>query len=468
MAKRAGIYVRISQDPLGERAGVKRQREDCIALAERRGWDVADVYEDNDVSAWRGKARPAYARLLEDLKNAELDAIVCWHPDRLHRSTRELEDFIDLVEATKVAVATVNAGDYDLTTSAGRMTAKVIGAVAQNESEQKAERIRRKHLELAKTGKNGGGGYRPFGFESDRTTINKNEATVIREVAQRLLAGESLRSLAIDLNARGLSTPTGKRWTQPVLRRILLSPRIAGLREHQGEVVGKAEWAAIIDEKIHTRLRNLLLDPARLRNGGSNARRYLLTGFLMCGNCEAKMVARPRDDGARRYSCAAGPGFTGCNKIHRLAEAVEDLVTQAVFHALDTPRLTKQLRAVEKNDSKEAELLEAIRDEESKLDDLATDHYDKRIIAKTQYVALRERIEARIEDLRRQLRRLDHGTVLASLPSGGAALRQRWEERGLDWRRAVIKTVIDRVVVHPAVKGRNTFDPDQIEIVWRA
>lgn len=48
---RAAVYVRISKDDTGERAGVQRQREDCLALAESRGWEVVEVFEDNDVSA---------------------------------------------------------------------------------------------------------------------------------------------------------------------------------------------------------------------------------------------------------------------------------------------------------------------------------------------------------------------------------------------------------------------------------
>ena len=44
----AAIYVRISDDTEGDRAGVKRQESDCRAVCERRGWPVAGIYEDND------------------------------------------------------------------------------------------------------------------------------------------------------------------------------------------------------------------------------------------------------------------------------------------------------------------------------------------------------------------------------------------------------------------------------------
>ena len=53
--RRAALYLRISSDPDGERAGVERQRADCEALARRNGWEIVEVFEDNDVSAYSGR-----------------------------------------------------------------------------------------------------------------------------------------------------------------------------------------------------------------------------------------------------------------------------------------------------------------------------------------------------------------------------------------------------------------------------
>jgi site-specific DNA recombinase len=148
----AALYCRISQDRAGDALGVDRQRQDCEALAERRGWTVGEVFVDDDRSAYSGRVRPGYNRMLEGLKAGRFGALVAWHPDRLHRSPLELESFIDLVNATGVAIATCSAGEYDLATAAGRMTARVVGAVARHESEQKSERIRRQREQAAQAG----------------------------------------------------------------------------------------------------------------------------------------------------------------------------------------------------------------------------------------------------------------------------------------------------------------------------
>jgi site-specific DNA recombinase len=63
----AAIYARISSDQVGEGLGVQRQTEDCRKLAADLGWQVGEEYVDNDFSAYSGKPRPAYLRMLADL-----------------------------------------------------------------------------------------------------------------------------------------------------------------------------------------------------------------------------------------------------------------------------------------------------------------------------------------------------------------------------------------------------------------
>jgi site-specific DNA recombinase len=62
----AAVYARISSDIERSGLGVKRQVQDCRRLAASLGWTVAEDYIDNDLSAYSGKARPAYQRMLDD------------------------------------------------------------------------------------------------------------------------------------------------------------------------------------------------------------------------------------------------------------------------------------------------------------------------------------------------------------------------------------------------------------------
>lgn len=469
----AAIYCRISDDREGSGLGVKRQEKDARALAKARGWDVAEIYVDNDVSAYSGRERPDYEKMLAAIEAGRIKAVVAWHPDRLHRSPLELERFIDVIEGAKAKVATVQGGEYDLGTASGRMTARVVGAVARHESEHKSERQRRKHLELAEAGKLSGGGTRPYGYEQDRLTVVKSEAKVIRELSRRIRGGQTLRGVAAYLNAEGVTTVTGRPWSTVVLRTMLTSPRIAGLREHQGHIAGEAQWPAIITRAEHDQLVAILKDPARRTN--RNPKSYLLTGGLaVCGVCDAKLVSRPHTDGRRGYVCASGVNFGGCGGIRILAgepgadpdpaedpNGLEDLIVKALFVVADSPKLAAKMKR-----KRPVADTEDVAELERKLDELATawgnDEIDRR-----SWLAARKTVEARLALARRQEASRTDASPLLEYAGKPGALRAAWPSKSIDERRAIIAAAIDRVTVNRAVRGRNRFDAERVNVDWR-
>ena len=469
---RAAIYTRISDDRAGDAGGVNRQEEDCRSLAENRDLTITQVFTDNDTSAYTGKKRPGYEALMVSLAAGEIDAILAWHPDRLHRFPRELESFIDAVDKAGAAVATVQAGEYDLSSASGRMQARIVGAVARHESEQKSERVRRKAAQIALEGRVGGGGTRPFGYEADRVTIRESEAECVREATARILAGETVGRVAIDWNERGVKTVTGKPWSTTVLKRMLIGPRIAGLREHRGEVVAEAVWSGIIDRPTWERVHTLLTDPKRRTNKGGPARKYLLSSFLECGICGLAVFARPKSDGTRRYVCAKTPKVRdACGKIAIVAEPLEKLVGKAIRTVLNSRDLTLALSGVTDKEARQTalDLTAQLAADEDALAELASDYYSDRLIGRREFLTARSRLDDRVRGIRRQLGAIQTRGAVIDLPSGAEAVSEAWQARGLDWRRALVAAVIDRIIIRPASKpGSHYFEPDRVEVIWRA
>src|SRR6266516_6355969 len=107
----AAIYARISSDRDSDGLGVRRQLADCEALAQRKRWTVIERYVDDDVSAWSGRPRTEYRRLLDDIRSGFLDAVLVWHLDRLHRQPRELEEFFEVVDAAGLSRLASVTGD---------------------------------------------------------------------------------------------------------------------------------------------------------------------------------------------------------------------------------------------------------------------------------------------------------------------------------------------------------------------
>ncbi|OBI83975.1 recombinase family protein [Mycobacterium sp. E740] len=292
---RTAIYTRISDDHTGEALGVARQFADCEALAQRLGWEVVKHYDDNDISAYNGKSRPGFEAMLDAMQGGEFGALICWHPDRLYRSMRDLERVIDIAEGRRVELRTVTAGDLRLDTPSGRMMARILGSVARQEVEHKGERQRRANEQRRAAGKWVKTGLRKFAYTLDGQRYEP-EATALQQAAADVLTGKSLRGIAIDWNARGLTTTRGNKFTSLQVRRTLLNPLYTGLVTHRDTVVSqdgkplRGEWEAIIDEATHEGLVAYLSDPHR-RPAVSFEKRHMLSGVARCKTCGERVYA---------------------------------------------------------------------------------------------------------------------------------------------------------------------------------
>ena len=451
----AAIYTRISYDPAGQRAGVERQRVDCEALCRSRGWEVVTYLEDNDRSAYNGKPRRAYQQLLRAVEVGEVDAVVTWHNDRLHRSPKELEGFIDLVERTGVRVAVVSGGDYDLTSSDGRLAARIVGAVARKESEDRSRRVRRKHLELAEQG-------RPAG-QLGWGVRTEDERRLVGEAAERVLAGHGLMTIAKDWNERGVPGATKQPWSAKTLRKVLLSARVAGLREHgvdrSGKVLGAlspAVWEGAVDRRTWDHVRAVLLSPGRLTSVGAPTR-YLLTGLIFCGVCGGRMQARRRDARTRRYVCA---GHRPGHQLAILAQPADDLVAERALDLLTSPRIREALVA-QSGPSENLSLGQALADlgsAETRLQTLDDDYYVQGALTVRRYRSIRTRLEREVERLHGLV---DHASKQrVSLHPDPRTL---WAEADFHQRRDLVQLIIERVDVLGGRPGAR-FDPTRLAL----
>ena len=442
--------------------GTARQKRACQKLADQRGWSVIDVYEDDDRSAYTGAPRPEYERLLRDIAAGRLAALVAWHPDRLYRRMVELEALVSLLEAHPVEVATVNAGDIDLSTSHGRLQARVAGAVARHESEHKAERLRAKHEEIAERGR-WSGGPRPYGYKpvgDGNLEVIAEEAEVIRELSARVLAGESLHSLCRDLEARQIPTARGARWRPASIGSMLRSPLIAGQRRWHGEGAVRATWEPIIDQGMSAQLRSAL-DPRQPR--GVTPRVNWLAGILVCGECGQTLKGMRRQNGKRRFACPPGPSHSGCGRIEVNAEPVEVHIAELLFAMIDTPNLgnRRQRQRQQRQHSDDPALLE------EELAELAAMR-GKGELTTAEWRAARAPLLARIETAHATQLGAHRASVLGIYRAKDGGLRTAWRSLSVEQRQAVAMAVVERVVVKRATRRGPVFDSGRLEISWRS
>lgn len=331
--------VRISDDPDGRAVGVGRQEEDCRALAVRLGWTIGEVVVENDTSAYstrqtldadglpvRVTKRPEFRRALKALHTGKADGLIVYDIDRLARQPRDLEALIDLAEVRGTPVQAVT-GSLDVSTSAGRAMARVLMAMANKSSEDTGRRVARAARQRAEQGQPKTDGFRPYGYLPDRS-INPDEAAVVQEIAERILLGDSVRSIALDLNRRGISSARGGEWRNPAVKSVVRKASVAGLREYQGEVVADGQWQPILERTTWEMVR-AVLD----RTAGSNTRaggdKYLLSGIATCGACGARLYVGANRNGSKSYRC------NECHRVTRSQAWLDEHVAEYVVALLN-------------------------------------------------------------------------------------------------------------------------------------
>lgn len=467
---RTAIYTRISQDTAKddqERQGVQRQAEACHELADKLGWQVSEVFEDNDISAYSGKKRPRFEALLKAIKHGEVDALICWHPDRLYRSMKDLERLIDIADEARVQIRTVNGGDLDLSNSSGRMLARILGSVARQESEHKGERQQAANLQRAEAG-NWQTANRVFGYTQDGQPLEP-EATYFRQAVADVLAGKSIQSISRDWNARGIKTtmagktrpsvngqpgkPFKATWTAPAVRRLIVNPRFAAIRVHKGREIGSGAWQPLISVDDHRALVAKLSDPSRIRCT-SFERKYIGSGLYVCGRCGGTMKAAvPGGRKSRAYTCRDHA------HILRSGEPVDAFVSEIVLQRLESENLVV---------TQEVDLSALQRERDGlqgRLDSL-TDDFADGLLDRTQLQRGSATIRARLAGLDRQISEATAANPLADLLSQQKKIRQRWAEMSPKQQAEVIDRIAV-VTILPCPKGLRRFDSSYIRVEWR-
>lgn len=480
MSRTVAIYCRISNDPTGREAGVKRQERDCRALADRLGWTIERVYVDDDVSAYTGVERPAYTRMLAAVERGAVDAIIAWHPDRLYRRLPDLLHLIPLVERHKLAIATVTAGDIDLSTPTGRANAKTAAVWAEHESEHKADRIRAASTERAEQGKPHGktmyGWTRVQDYDAQgrrvgcHDEINPETAAVVVDAAKRVLAGEAVRAIVRDLNDRGVGTHTGKPWQPSILRAVLLRPANAGLRVHHAGKPDETRYPSasppILDDDTWDRVCAVLKDHDR-RSITTNARTHLLSGLATCGKCGRLMRAKTVK-GTPLYTCSVGY----C--VARRRDWVDAYIAGGVIdgepvRGVVVERLSRP-DALDLLASDSREQVRAARDEAEairvRMADAADSYADGDVTA-AQLARINARLRPKLADAEARATPSGNTDVLAGL-AGAPDVADRWQRLSLTRKRAVIACLMT-VTILPRGKGaRHRFDPAAVRITWRS
>lgn len=183
MNKRAAIYARVSTND----QDCERQIRDLTEYAARLGYDVVSVHEEKASGA--KDDRKVRAEVLKLAKSKKIDAVLVTEMSRWGRSTVDLLNTLQELDAKKVSLVALNGPDFDLSTPTGKMMSTVLAAVAEFERDLIRERVKSGLANARANGKKLGR------QEGDNFKQRKYEKKVLELRSQ----GKSYRAIADEL-----------------------------------------------------------------------------------------------------------------------------------------------------------------------------------------------------------------------------------------------------------------------------
>ncbi len=335
------IYARYSTEHQTE-ASTADQLRRCREYAIAHGWVIEREYLDEGISGAAMGNRPGVLELKNSVRSGDIVLVV--DTTRLSRS-QDLAPLLTRWRHSGIRVIGV-LDNFDSNSPTARLQAGLSGIMSE---EFRATIAARTHSALQMRAKaNRATGGRCFGYNKDGS-INESEAAIVREIFTRVASGDSQRSIANDLNNRGVPSPgaSWKRKNRNQTRAWLVSAIHAMLHNERytGKVIwnqttwprdpdsgvrvcverAESEWIvgsgpAIIENDLWEKVR-AIATPRKFHGGSrGGSPKYLLSGVLVCGLCHSKLIATGKN--AAWYYCgthrqggaAACSNSVGCRR----------------------------------------------------------------------------------------------------------------------------------------------------------
>ena len=386
MRLKIGAYVRVSTEEQASaiEGSLENQKYRLKAYLDLkntqvRNWgEIVEYYIDDGFSA-KDTRRPAYQRMMLDVKRKKVDLILVTDLSRLSRNIYDFCGLMDELEKNEAQFLSIKE-QFDSTTPVGKMMIYNMINLAQFEREQISERVSLGAHSRAMRGLlNGARPILGFDKHADKPgtyIVNADEAKDVKRIFRHFLNTGSCAKTIQELHKEGIKPKfagkygklkIGEKWTCQKLTYLLSSAAYIGfnevnkgnkkkdpakLKSHQQYKLVKATWPAIISKDDFDSVQSLLGEAKKLervRLEGAEDRFYVLSGILRCSQCGSPMVgqaAHGEKQVHRYYGHTNAFRNTECD-FHRLpAQEVETAVLDYIWSAIQD---AGYIERVEKN-----------------------------------------------------------------------------------------------------------------------
>lgn len=339
---RAVIYTRVSSDQQGGKS-VAEQEKELRRLVELNGWNLYEVFSDNDkgASQWSRDVRADWMRLNEQLAAGRFDVLVVWEMSRATRDRVVWSGLAAECEANNILICTSN-GLFDPNDPDDAYFLDQMISMAAREAAYTRKRVARGTGDRAKAGKPAPG-IAPFGYtrvlslttarpetqvpdEKSRTstavdgaTVQWSPADIVRKIFKDAEAGKGAYTIALELDNLGIPNPRtlhaierfpdkprkyASTWSRQPVINILRNPAYLGHRQSHDEVVKLNAWPALVSEETFYALANRFASRA-LPEPYRASTKHELTSITICDVC-SRGVQFTNQNQLDAYRCPVG------------------------------------------------------------------------------------------------------------------------------------------------------------------
>jgi len=214
---KTAIYCRLSEEDRNklnasdDSNSIQNQKAMLIQYAKEQGWEVYDIYSDDDYTG-SDRRRPQFNRLLADAKAQKFDIVLCKTQSRFTRELELVEKYIHgLFPIWGIRFVSI-VDNADTANKGNKKSRQINGLVNEWYLEDMSENIR---SVLTSRRENGFhiGAFAPYGYQKDpeqkgHLIIDPEAAQIVREIFTMFSMGYGKTTIARILNDRGIPNPT--------------------------------------------------------------------------------------------------------------------------------------------------------------------------------------------------------------------------------------------------------------------
>lgn len=193
------------------------------------------IYQDEGLSGYYSD-RPAYMRMLDDIRQNKIRAVICYKFDRISRRTLDLLNLVEHLKTKHIAFISCT-DDVDTSSRIGKILMSLLASISEFERDIIAERIADNMYELAKEGR-WLGGTTPTGFYSKKEYVSTHgkktsvnhlepipaEQEMIKNIYEKFLESRSLGKVVEWAEEHKILSKNNRPHTRDSVRAILKNP----------------------------------------------------------------------------------------------------------------------------------------------------------------------------------------------------------------------------------------------------